>query len=261
MISSRSSSFGPGRSSWRQPNGWLNRDPSALSPNSAGNMRTPEQFVNASRKHLRDILRMSGVVLYSAASTLRPGDVYLLGHNPGGDAENTRVKTVGGSLDELPTTNTNSYLQSWNERAAGEAPLQLRVIWLLERLGFDPREVAASNLIFARSRDAARSQFRRLSAIWWPVHEEILDIVRPRLVIAYGNFAESPYKFLLDKFTADAEDSHPSGHGVWACRTFLVPGRFRVAGIPHLSRYKISAHDHVAEWIKRLSKPRRAAQE
>jgi hypothetical protein len=101
-------------------------------------MRTPEQVANFARQHLREILHMSGEVLYSAASTLRPGEVYLLGHNPGGDARNHDLPQVGRSLDNLPRKKTNSYLQSWNGRAAGQAPLQRRVIWLLEHLGLDP---------------------------------------------------------------------------------------------------------------------------
>lgn len=117
------------------------------------------------------------------------------------------LKTVGGSLDELPTKNTNSYLQSWNGRAAGQAPLQRRVIWLLERLGLDPREVAASNPIFPRSREVAGSEFGKLSRLCWPVHEQMLNIVLPQLVIAYGNGRQSPYRFLFNEFAADGDES------------------------------------------------------
>jgi hypothetical protein len=75
-------------------------------------------------QHLRPMLRLSGEVLYSAASTLRPGEVYLLGHNPGGDARNRDLPTVGSSLDDLPTKTINSYLDTlWNGRAEGRAPL------------------------------------------------------------------------------------------------------------------------------------------
>jgi hypothetical protein len=87
----------------------------------------------------------------------------------------------------------------------------------------------------------------------------MLSIVRPQLVIAYGNGDQSPYRFLFNTFAADADECYPSGHGVWACRTFVVSGRFRVVGIPHLSRYNISAHRNVAEWVKRLSRPPQAA--
>ena len=54
-------------------------------------------------------------------------------------------------------------------------------------LGLDPRSVAASNLILVRSRDAAGSRFGQFAELCWPVHQEILRLIRPRLVIAYGN--------------------------------------------------------------------------
>jgi hypothetical protein len=222
-------------------------------------MRAAKQVATFARWHLREILNLSGEVLYSAASTLRPGEVYLLGHNPGGSARDDRLPRVGASLDGLPKKRTNSYLQSWNGRVPSQAPLQRRVIWLLERLGFNPAEIAASNLIFPRSRDAAASRFRDYSRLCWPVHEQILDIVRPRLIIAYGNGGQSPYRFLYRQFAASAEDCRPSGHRPWVCRSFLVAGRFRVVGIPHLSRYDISAHEDVVQWIKTLSTPRRSA--
>jgi hypothetical protein len=230
-------------------------------------MKTIRQFVRSAREHLKDkhILDASGEVLYSAVSTLRPGVVYLLGHNPGGDERNTDLPNVGSSLEELPNKTWNSYTDTqWTGRggikyAVGEAPLQLRVMWLLQKLGLNPQDVAASNLIFARSRDAANSRFLELSKICWPVHADILEIVRPRMIIVYGNSGLSPYKFLLDMFEPDSEEFQPSGHGAWHCRSFVVPGRFRVVGLPHMSRYKVSAHDDVANWVKGLLKPTRAA--
>jgi hypothetical protein len=226
-------------------------------------MQTVDQFVRAARAHLKgkDVLHLSGEVLYSAASTLRPGAAYLLGHNPGGDQQDAGLYKVGRSLDDLPRRTWNSYVDTqWTGRGGmkypvGQAPLQLRVRWLLERLGLDPREVAASNLIFPRSKDAAGSRFHDLSAACWPVHADILRIVRPRLVLVFGNSGLSPYRFLVDRFRPDHEECHPSGHGTWKCRSFVVGNRFRVVGVPHLSRYKISAHDDVVNWIKRLSKP------
>ena len=119
--------------------------------------------------------------------------------------------------------------------------------------------MAASNLIFPRSRDAVDSQFRKYSKLCWPVHEEILRIVQPRLVIVYGNSGKSPYRFLADEFGAETDAICRSGHGAWVCRSFMVPGRFRVVGIPHLSRYDISAHENVVAWIKKLPRPARAA--
>jgi uracil-DNA glycosylase len=225
-------------------------------------MRAPEQIAAFALGHLQEILSSSGEILYSGVSTLRPGEVYLLGHNPGGNPNDRRLPTVRRSIKELPTKSYNSYLDTrWSGRKqVGQAPLQLRVVWLLDQLGLKPRDVAASNLIFCRSRDVAGSQFLALARTCWPVHERLLSVVQPRLVIAYGNSGQSPYRFLADVFGAGSEECVSSGHGSWKCRTFVVPGRFRVVGVPHLSRYDIRAHETIARWIRRLPRPRRAAQ-
>jgi hypothetical protein len=214
----------------------------------------PREIVDFARTQLASELPRSGEILYSAASTLRPGPVYLLGHNPGGDPNDRGLPNVGQSLDDLPTKTINSYLDTvWSrQHGVGQAPLQRRVVWLLESLGLKPRDVAASNLIFVRSRDVARSRFGEYARLCWPVHERILDVVKPRLLLVYGNSGASPFGFLRDTFGADVDERCPSGHGKWMCRSFQVPRRFRVVGLPHLSRYDVSGHPEVIEWISRI---------
>lgn len=92
-------------------------------------MRTVDQFVNSARTHLKgkDVLNLSGEVLYSAASTLRPGPVYLLGHNPGGDDQNVDLPNLGASLDDLPNKTWNSYVDTqWAGR--GGIRYELRAV-------------------------------------------------------------------------------------------------------------------------------------
>ena len=158
---------------------------------------TPRQLAQFATENLGSLRHESGQVLYSGVNTLRPGSVYLLGHNPGGQPGNTALMTVSQSLKELPTNKANSYLDStWSGRDA----LQRRVLWLLAGLGFHPREVAASNLCFVRSPSAAGINMRKCADRCWPVHQEILKIVRPRLVLVYGNSGQSPYSYLSNKF-------------------------------------------------------------
>jgi hypothetical protein len=215
----------------------------------------PEEIADFARAQLTSVLSQSGEILYSAALTLRSGPVYLLGHNPGGDPNDRGLPNVGQSLDDLPTKTINSYLDTvWSrQHGVGQAPLQRRVVWLLESLGLKPRDVAASNLIFVRSPDVRGSRFREYSELCWPVHERILDVVKPRLVLVYGNSHPSPFEFLLNVFGADVEQPEcPSGHGTWMCRSFQVPGRFRVVGLPHLSRYDVTGHPEVVRWINSI---------
>src|SRR3982751_3732883 len=107
----------------------------------------PRQLAQFAAETLGALGRESGQVLYSGLETLRPGSIYLLGLNPGGEPGNKRLMTVSQSLKSLPTNKTNSYLDStWS----GRDVLQRRVLWLLAGLGFHPRQVAASNLCFVR---------------------------------------------------------------------------------------------------------------
>jgi hypothetical protein len=179
---------------------------------------------------------------------LGPGPIYLLGLNPGGDPEDPLLSklTIAKSLTDLPTTETNSYLDTtW----IGRGLLQGRVIWLLEALGLDARDVAASNLSFVRSPDAKTGRIRFFADTCWPVHEQILEIVRPRLVLTYGNEA---YWYLAERLDGRGHAQYLCGHGSWSCRSFTVPGRFQVAAVPHLSWYAISNHPEVVDWLKLL---------
>ena len=153
-------------------------------------------FVTSARKQLTPIIHRSGNVLYSAARTLRPGPLYLLGLNPGGDPN--KHETIEEALDRLPSKESNAYVHETWERHGdpGQAPLQRRVRWLARQLGLDVEGVCAANLIFARSRDASASDYPRLADLCWPIHVAILEVVRPRLIIAYGNSAVSPYAYL-----------------------------------------------------------------
>jgi hypothetical protein len=199
---------------------------------------------------------MSGEVIYSSAATLSPGDAYLLGLNPGGDATNPQLPTVGGSLDALPARTINGYLDTrWSGQPAnGTHRMQRRIVWLLgEALGLDPRAVLATNLIFPRSRDAASSQFGRFADLCWPIHEWLLALVQPRIVLACGIGDHSPYAFLKRQYGGGvSEVSVRSGHGSWPVHSFRVPGRFVVVGFPHFTYYAVSAHPDVGAWTKGL---------
>ncbi len=208
-------------------------------------------FIATARKQLKPIIHRSGSILYSAQSTLRPGRLYLLGLNPGGDP--TKHHSIGEDLDQLPLRKRNAYVhESWErQQEAGGAPLQQRVRWLMGRLGQDVEDVCAANLIFARSKDASGSEYPRLADLCWPVHLAILEIVRPRLIIAYGNSSVSPYAYLRRQFGGSSEEVFNSGHRPWKCRVFRSGGQW-IVGLPHLSRYAIHHHGGVADRIRSL---------
>lgn len=212
-----------------------------------------EEIPNIARTVLSEHLLESGSILYSSHETLKRGKVYLLGFNPGG----SEAGTLKQSIDELLTTTDNAYLdQQWENHIskwdAGKAPLQERVQWVLNSLCLDPKEVCASNLIFIRSRKAIDIDYS-LGDVCWPVHEAILQIVKPEMILAFGNSGFSPYHYLYSRFGEGQETHIPAGHGNWSLKHFTgnIGGKkCLIKGLPHLSRYSPKGKDHVVSWLK-----------
>lgn len=198
-----------------------------------------ESIPKIARENLTGLLDKSGSILYSSHETLKLGEVYLLAFNPGGSGGNPLEKNI----DSMLFNTTNSYLdESWENQngvwGEGEAPLQKRVQWVLENIGLKTRNVCASNLIFLQSRGASDISYS-LAEKCWPVHEAILNIVRLKLIITFGNSNVSPYGFMHSMFNGK-EEHFPSGHGDWSLKGFnyQIGGRsVYIAGVPHLSRY------------------------
>lgn len=67
-------------------------------------------------------------------------------------------------------------------------------------------------------------------------------------MLTYGG---TPYRSLRERLGGVDEQRFSAGHGDWICRSFDVPGRFRVIGVPHMSLYAIDHHPEVVEWIRR----------
>ena len=203
----------------------------------------------AMRAHLAGYLHHSGRVLYSAVDTLRPGPLYVLGLNPGGRPLG-HAGLLGDDIAKFPSKQDNAYLdESWRSFSTGQAPLQKRLKWLVEQLGYNLRNACASNLIFLRSTDASGCQYSRSAPACWPIHELILERVQPKLILVFGNSGVSPFQFLRERYRPTSIESFESGHGSWRCLGFRAEGR-AVIGLPHLSRYAVDRHPQVATWIR-----------
>jgi hypothetical protein len=209
--------------------------------------RIPEIAANA----LQGLMDRAGAVLYSSHETIQPGSIYLMGLNPGGCGGPSLRERIAGLL----ANESNAYMdEAWeNERSSyelGEAPLQRRVKWLLSNLGVNPRDVLSTNLIFVQSRDATGVSFD-LAKQCWPVHEALLSIVKPRIILAFGNSGFSPYGFLHSLYGGEQRFGI-AGHGSWSLKGFsaeILENRVFVAGLPHLSRYCPIDKQHVIRWI------------
>ena len=212
---------------------------------------TKDEIPSIAKESLSDLLGEPGGILYSSHETLKPGSVYLLGFNPGG----SNGAPLGESVQSMLSYSDNAYIdESWsNGNGAwepGEAPLQKRTRWLLNELGLETSAVCASNLIFFQSRSANDISFS-LAKRCWPVHEAILKVVQPKLIIAFGNSVDSPYGYLHAMF-GGKEEKMPSGHGNWQVKGFrcrINDKPVYVAGLPHLSRYSPVGKPRVVQWL------------
>ena len=174
-----------------------------------------------------------------------------MGFNPGGDPNNIN-ETVGQSIANFPLNKENPYLdEKWGLYDAGKAPLQRRLQYIFDNINVSLRETPASNLIFTRSVMASDiTDWHSMANLCWPVHEKILHIVRPKIILTFGNGPVSPYEYIKSRSDNIGEETIPSGHGTWVCRKFTVPQKYTVIGLPHLSRYNIIGKENVIEWIK-----------
>lgn len=218
---------------------------------------TPFEFATFARHELRNLLDEPGCLLYSAATTLQKGDVYILGLNPRGSKS---TGSLSDDLDALPSRDKNAYCDGrWKNCLPGNAPIQRRLRWLLEQLGYDLRAVCAANLIFTSSRDGASAGYPEKANICWPVHQQILELIQPRLIMTFGNGGKSPYRYLRDKWLQDSttEKCFRAGHGDWECRAFCTKVCAQTAwilGLPHLARYGIIGKNDVVNKIRTMIK-------
>jgi hypothetical protein len=220
-------------------------------------VREIASFVNSSRAILSTVLHRSGKILYSSVETLQPGPIYILGLNPGGDPDyaDDSHYTLEEALQRLPDKHDNDFLdECWQAcQIPGGRPLQRRTQWLCRQLGHEPANVCASNLIFLRSRGSSGSGYPQSADLCWPVHEHILQLVRPRLILVLGS---EVYEYVGTRLAGPGfktVEIRASGHGGWVCRRaeVLMPyGGANLIQVPHLSRYAINNHLEVAEWLR-----------
>lgn len=211
-------------------------------------------IIAVAQKSLAELMSQPGGILYSSFKTLKLGDLYFLGYNPGGEGPDG--PTVADSLADMPSKTWNDFIDLEWTTVAGQSTLQLRVKWVLENLGYNVEDVCSSNLIFVQSRDA-KGVPERYADVCWPVHEAILAVVQPKLILCCGNSHVSAFAYLHRKFGGEIQYS-PKGvaqHGDWAIKAFraeLIGQPNLVVGFPHLSRYNPIGKQQIIEWIRQL---------
>ena len=192
-----------------------------------------------------------GKVLYSSAATLDPFPIYFLGTNPGG----TLPSTMAQSLDDI-SSGSNEYLDySWEGRPPGQAKLQKQVTRFLSGLGFEPRDVPASNIVMTRSTGIMTHQDMDGDARrCWPLHQVILESVRPRSILAFGSGLEkSAFSYLRVFLKPDEIESIPAEQPGFTCHAFkasMGTGTVNVVVVPHLTRYSPHKKPNIMKWVQ-----------
>lgn len=196
------------------------------------------------------LLNEPGAVLYSGASTLCPGPVYLLGLNPGGSGGSTLQESLASARQEH-----NCYLdEQWSPggrmQPRGQAVLQRRVQQLCAALGLDTRRVPASNLVFTRStRLATHSNFQSAADACNGVHEIFLSEIQPSILFTYGSIENFRGLVQLSNL-----ESRSAEHGTWMAHKGIAKFKGRImkfVNIPHMSLWASDKRPNVINWILR----------
>jgi hypothetical protein len=165
---------------------------------------------------------LPGEVFSTGTSSLRGGDLYVLGLNPGfGTAYPTiRDHVVNWSLESYSAFvdqcwqkrcwNTDCFALQGNARCScqrGTKAHQRAVQRIVERAkpGQDLRLVFATNAIFAQSASAA--SFKKQTGLslsqafdaCWPVHQFFLSHIRPKVILSLGYSQDASAFALIGK--------------------------------------------------------------
>jgi len=145
-------------------------------------------------KHIKEVEKLlkdtgleneSGSIIYSGDSTLRKGECYFLGQNPGGNAEVYAGDTILNQL--LNSGEFNEYLEGYWTGYSGKLH-QSNILMMFKDLNIDVEKTFSTNLSFIRSGNTEKYK-RDLKddyEIFWPIHEYFLSVVKPKTIICNG---------------------------------------------------------------------------
>lgn len=212
----------------------------------------------------------SGDVLYSGLQTLQKGDFYFLGVNPGG--KSGMGKKIEETLSYTDEGSKNFYVDdcSNGQQVAGATRLQKNAKAFFRALFKELanpktppadrddviREVLCTNLVF-RNTNGEKEILPSDVCSCWKVHKYLLNIVRPKWIIAYG---KRPYLEIKKELELDECTQADAHHGTWQFRAARRKSPTSVAwqqrvvliGAPHFSRYSLWNPED-AQQCKRLN--------
>ena len=216
------------------------------------------------------MLEQVGDVFLSSWDTIKKGDVYVLGFNPGGKPIGRRIKeSLALTAKDAKEHGLSYYESEWDGRNPGAHPHQLRVKKYLNCLRLTPKAVPISNVLFLKDR-TVRETGNKVSYLdaCWPVHEDALKIIQPKIMLCLGNGEHpkaSAYAYIRQRINTHR---HTAGEApVRECQKHTVKwfesstlygskphSPILVIGVRHPSRFEPS--DEALEAVSHLYKQR-----
>ena len=222
-----------------------------------------EEIKNQLKNKLSDYLNKPGSIIYSSVQTIRKGDYYILGLNPGGISDS---QTIGSSIKNLGSKYENSYIdEKWDWRGKeldkGKHPFQNALNEIAKSLNIELKDIFASNLIFIRTRNA--KGIEHYANTCWQVYQYLIkEIIKPKVIFAIGNSeAFSAYSF-LKKINSESINNEENKSlpltPIVSCKSFTTT-EYKVIGLPHLSRFSWIINGKNGEaffnWLKKEINP------
>ena len=200
-----------------------------------------EEIKNLLKNKLSDYLNGPGSIIYSSVETIRKGDYYILGLNPGGIPDK---QTIANCINTLDSKTINSYVdEEWDWRGKklkkGEHPFQKALKEITKNLNTELKDIFASNLIFIRTRKGKEiKDYDSVAPTFWQVHEYLIkEIVKPKVIFAIGNSESlSSYSFLKKVNISSIITESSKQHKNVKFKSFTT-SQYKVIGLPHLSRF------------------------
>lgn len=193
-----------------------------------------------------ELMDKSGSVFYSGRDAFSGSKlVYLLGLNPGGDPLHQAHETVRWHVEKVlhkTPANWSEYRdEQWLEKKIGQGKMQRRVRYLCQKLGSDPGEVPASNIVFSRSRreDTFGGHLGTIAKLCWPFHQAVIDALKVRTLICFGGTAGAWVRGQL-RANAPLDEFVERNRRKWKSRAFIGLGGIAVI---------VVAHPSVAKWM------------
>ena len=198
------------------------------------------------------LMNRSGSVFYSGRYAFEPpSELYVLGLNPGGNVQDHATETVSwhtNKVIEIEPRNWSAYRdESWEGAVPGTRPMQRRMLHLFSRLGLDPGNVPASNIIFLRSsrEDQLEGDVLELASQCWPFHQAVIEKLGVRVIVCLHGTATNWVCNQIGPHTQVDDFTERNGRR-WRSRTYLSTAGLTVVGL---------TYPGIADWTTQATDP------